>query len=69
VNYFLKIPLKKIIEILEHDQRERIDREELELLADVPFEHILKLKTGNMEIGGKSQKVLDIFDKYYLRKY
>jgi len=69
VSVFLKIPVKKIIEILEHDQRERIDREELELLADVPFENILKLKTGNMEIGGKNQKVLDIFDKYYLRKY
>ena len=69
VNYFLKIPLKKIIEILEHDQRDRIDRKELELLADVPFENILKLKTGEMESGGRNQKVLDIFDKYYLRKY
>ena len=69
VNYFLKIPLKKIIEILEHDQRDRIDRKELELLADVPFQNILKLKTGEMESGGRNQKVLDIFDKYYLRKY
>jgi len=69
VSVFLKIPVKKIIEILEHDQRERIDREALELLADVPFENILKLKNGNMEIGEYNQKVLDIFDKYYLRKY
>ena len=69
VNYFLKIPLKKIIEILEHDQQDRIDRKELELLADVPFQNILKLKTGEMESGGRNQKVLDIFDKYYLRKY
>jgi HD-GYP domain-containing protein (c-di-GMP phosphodiesterase class II) len=69
VNYFLKIPLKKIIEILEHDQRERIDQKELELLADVPFENILKLKTGEMEAKGKHQKVLQVFDKYYLRKY
>jgi HD-GYP domain-containing protein (c-di-GMP phosphodiesterase class II) len=69
VNYFLKIPLKKIIEILEHDQRERIDQKELKLVANVPFEHILKLKTGKMEIGDSNRKVLDIFDKYYLRKY
>ena len=69
VNYFLKIPLKKIIEILEHDQRDRIDRKELELLADVPFQNILKLKTGEMEARGKHQKVLQVFDKYYLRQY
>lgn len=69
VKFFLNIPLNKIVEILEYDQKDRFKQEELDLLAGVPFGDILKLKKGELRVKGKNKKILDLFDKYYLRKY
>ncbi len=70
VETFRAVPLRRIIEIMEYDQRERVDSAELESLGSVPFRQILELKMiKDQEITKEQQRVINIFDKYYLRRY
>jgi HD-GYP domain-containing protein (c-di-GMP phosphodiesterase class II) len=70
VKIFLEIPVNKLIAILEYDQRDRLNQDELEKLAAVPFKEILAMKKSTAaKITKKQQAGLAIFDKYYLRNY
>lgn len=70
VKYFLKISLKRILEILEYDQRDRVDQNELLALAKVPFGKIIQIKySGKQDLSPREKKILALFDKYYQRQY
>jgi HD-GYP domain-containing protein (c-di-GMP phosphodiesterase class II) len=70
VKHFLKIPLKRILEILEYDQRNRLDQKELMALFKVPFGKIIQIKNnGKPDLSPRDKKTLALFDKYYLREY
>ncbi len=70
VKIFLNIPAHKLIQILEYDQRERLDLKELEKLDSVPLQEILELKRNkDQELTKKQKTILQTFDKYYQRHY
>ena len=70
IDVFMKIPLNKIIEILEYDQRDRLNKNELLELANMPFGKIINIKVKNEgELSDHDKKISAIFDKYYQREY
>jgi HD-GYP domain-containing protein (c-di-GMP phosphodiesterase class II) len=70
VKIFLEIPVNKLISILEYDQHDRLDQNELEKLAAVPFKEILSIKRSTVgKLTKRQQASQVIFDKYYLRNY
>ena len=70
VKIFLNIPANKLIQILEYDQRERLDLKELEKLNSVSLQEILELKRNkDQELTKKQKAILQTFDKYYQRHY
>jgi HD-GYP domain-containing protein (c-di-GMP phosphodiesterase class II) len=70
IQKFTKIPLNRIVEILEFDQKEHLDHNELLDLSRSTFGEIIKLKQAdNPELTPKQQKILKLFNKYYQREY
>ncbi len=70
MDIFLEISSKRIVEILESDQHKRLNHAELESLSAVPFKQILDLKLQDDAPNAEDdQKILQLFDKYYLRQY
>jgi HD-GYP domain-containing protein (c-di-GMP phosphodiesterase class II) len=68
VDIFLKIPLKKILEILEYNQLQENHLQEITLLEKIPFGKIIKIKR-NKNITAKEKEISSIFDKYYMKNY
>jgi HD-GYP domain-containing protein (c-di-GMP phosphodiesterase class II) len=70
IKIFQKIPLNRMVEIMEYDQKEYINHQDLLKLASHPFKDILKIKRSSKEnLTAKQRSLEKIFDKYYLRKY
>ncbi|MEJ2633694.1 MAG: GAF domain-containing protein [Calditrichia bacterium] len=70
IDIFLRIPLKKIIEILEFGFTHKFDYKELSRVADVPFRKIIEIKgKGAQALTAEEQTTLNVFDKYYQKSY
>jgi len=70
IKTFKKIPLNRIVEILEFDQKEHLDHNELLKLSGTTFGDIIKYKKSKAQkLTPDQRKTLILFDKYYLRKY
>jgi HD-GYP domain-containing protein (c-di-GMP phosphodiesterase class II) len=70
VSIFGNIALRRIVEIMEYDQRDRLDQDELESLGSLTFRQLLKLKMkGDDGLTSDQKKIIHLFDKYYLRRY
>jgi HD-GYP domain-containing protein (c-di-GMP phosphodiesterase class II) len=70
VSMFGDIPLRRIVEIMEYDQRDRLDQNEMESLGFSTFRQLLELKMkGEDDLTRDQQQIIHLFDKYYLRTY
>ena len=70
INTFTKIPVNRIVEIMEFDQKEHLDHNELLKLSRTAFGEIIRIKkTKAQKLTPEQRKILKTFDKYYLRKY
>jgi HD-GYP domain-containing protein (c-di-GMP phosphodiesterase class II) len=70
IKVFHKIPLNRIVEILEYDQKEYVDHKDLLKLAPYKFLEILQIKRAlKKDLTSKQRGLEKLFDKYYLRKY
>ncbi|NOX37412.1 MAG: GAF domain-containing protein [Calditrichaeota bacterium] len=70
VEAFKMIPAGRIIEIMEQDRAQDLIEEEIEKLYAVPLEKILEWKTnGASNLSPEDRELLELFDKYYERRY
>lgn len=70
VQAFLKIPLRKIIEIMEFDQYDNLNMDELARLNPLPFKWIIDTKRKEQKsLTPKETTLLKLFDRYYWRQY
>jgi HD-GYP domain-containing protein (c-di-GMP phosphodiesterase class II) len=70
INIFTKIPVNRIVEIMEFDQKEHLDHNELLKLSGTVFGEIIEIKkTKAQKLTPEQRKILKTFDKYYLRRY
>lgn len=64
---FKKIRLDRIVKILEHENAGDLDEKELASLSRIDLQALLTMIADRNN--GKNKKILNIFEKYYLRKY
>ncbi len=70
VEVFRAVPLKRIVEIMEYDQRDRLNDTELMKLSRIPFRWIVEIKRKeNDKLPPRRKEAEKIFDKYYQRNY
>ena len=68
VNGFKKIKLDVLIKMLEYDSHQLLDPKDLNAVAGYNIKQLLSLRAAE-ENNGDDQRIADIFEKYYNKKY